>query len=156
MNRLIKAITKIETWGAYLAALNLFLMFLLGLAELTSRTLFSYSIPVSLEYSGYMVAFSFLMGAGWTLSQGKHIRLTLLKDTGGGLSLAAGVLSLVIALLLTMGLVAWAWGSFERGSVSFFPSATPLWVPQAIFTLGPAILSLSLLKNLLLIRERLR
>ena len=153
---MIKAITKLELWGAYIAALNLAAMFLLGLAELTSRTLFSYSIPVSLEYAGYMVAFSFLMGAGWTLSEGKHIRLTLAKDTKGGLQLAATLFSLVIALLLTLGLIVWVWGSFERGSVSFFPSATPLWVPQAIFTLGPLILTLSLLKHLLLLRGKLQ
>lgn len=154
MNTLIKAIDKIELWAAYLAALNLSTMFLLGLAELISRTVFTTSIPISLEYTGYMVAFSFLLGAGWTLSEGKHIRLDLIKDSAGGFGLAAALFSLILAFLLTLGLITWTWGSFVRGSVSFFPSATPLWLPQAIFTLGPAVLSLSLFKHLLLLRRK--
>ncbi|MCH8173007.1 MAG: TRAP transporter small permease, partial [Proteobacteria bacterium] len=60
MKPLLRVIEKIENGGAFLAALTLALMFLLGLAEIIMRSFFAASIPVSLEYSGYLVAFSFL------------------------------------------------------------------------------------------------
>ncbi|MCH8172993.1 MAG: ATP-dependent Clp protease proteolytic subunit [Proteobacteria bacterium] len=62
--------------------------------------------------------------------------------------IAPGVVG-VIALLLAYGLVSWAFGSWMRGSVSYFPSATPLWIPQAILALGPVVLALSLISRLI-------
>jgi TRAP-type C4-dicarboxylate transport system permease small subunit len=149
---LLIVIEKIENAGAFLAATTLVLMFLLGLAEIIMRSFFAASIPVSLEYSGYLVAASFLMGAGWTLREGKHVRVNLVtfpvKYQRAVEMIVTGI-ALVIALLLAYGLVSWALGSLMRGSVSYFPSATLLWIPQAIFALGPVILALSLLGRLI-------
>ena len=154
MKPLLILIEKIENAGAFLAATTLALMFLLGLAEIIMRTFFETSIRVSLEYSGYLVAFSFFLGLGWTLSEDKHIRLALFsgKLSPGGeklLEFLAVLFSMAVSSVLTIGLIAWAWGSYTKGTVSFFPSATPLWIPQAIFSVGPLILSLSLLGRLL-------
>lgn len=154
MKALLKFITKMEKTGAVLAAMSLALLFGLGLAEIISRTFADFSLPVSLEYSGYLVAFSFFLGLGWTLSEGKHIRLALFSGKLGPrgaklLEFLAVLFSMAVATLLTVGLIAWAWGSYTKGAVSYFPSATPLWIPQMIFAIGPLILSLSLLGRLL-------
>ncbi|MCH8348131.1 MAG: TRAP transporter small permease [Proteobacteria bacterium] len=152
MKALLIVIEKIENGGAFLAALTLALMFLLGLAEIIMRSFFAASIPVSLEYSGYLVAFSFLMGAGWTLREGKQVRVSLINFPAKyrrSLELLVTGIALMIALLLAYGLVSWAFGSWMRGSVSYFPSATALWIPQAIFALGPVVLALSLIGRLL-------
>jgi len=152
MSLVLKFIEKLENFGAFLAALALALMFALGLAEILSREVLGTSISISLEYTGYLVAFSFLMGSGWTFSQGKHVRLTLFAPKGkAGKNLEIGVLlvALGLASLLAYGLVSWSFGSFLRGSVSFFPSATPLWIPQMILSLGPLILAFSVLGQLL-------
>jgi TRAP-type mannitol/chloroaromatic compound transport system permease small subunit len=141
-------IEKIENAGAFMAALTLALMFLLGLAEIVTRSVFETSIPISLEYTGYLVAAAFLMGSGWTLREGKHVRVSLIK-VPEGIELLVTAIALIIALLLAYGLISWTLGSFERGSVSYFPSATALWMPQALFTLGPVILAFSLLGRLI-------
>ncbi|MCH8082009.1 MAG: TRAP transporter small permease [Proteobacteria bacterium] len=152
MKPLLTVIEKIENGGAFLAALTLALMFLLGMAEIIMRSFFAASIPVSLEYSGYLVAFSFLMGAGWTLREGKQVRVSLINFPAKyqrSLELLVTGIALMIALLLAYGLVSWAFGSWMRGSVSYFPSATPLWIPQAILALGPVVLALSLIGRLI-------
>lgn len=152
MRALLKLIEKLEKFGAFLAAFSLILMFGLGLAEIISREVLGSSISISLEYTGYLVAFSFLMGAGWTFRQGKHVRLTLFDPKGGKgklLELSVLLIALLLAGLLAFGLVSWGLGSLERRSVSFFPSATPLWVPQLILAIGPIILMLSVLRQLL-------
>ncbi len=154
MKSLLILIEKIENGGAFVAALTLALMFFLGLAEIIMRSFFEASIPISLEYTGYLVAFSFFLGLGWTLSQEKHIHLSLIESKLGpegirALDLWATLLGLVIATVLTIALITWAVGSYEKGTVSFFPSATPLWIPQSIFAIGPLILSFSLLGRLI-------
>lgn len=152
MTGLLKFIEKLENFGAFLAALALVLMFGLGLSEILMRSFFGNSLSISLEYTGYLVAFSFLMGAGWTFSKGKHVRLTLFEPkgkTGKNLEIAVLLTALGLASLLAYGLVSWALGSFERGSVSFFPSATPLWIPQMILAVGPIIFAFSILGQLL-------
>ncbi len=152
MNAFLKFIEKLENFGAFLAALSLVLMFGLGLAEILTREVLGSSIPISLEYTGYLVAFSFLMGAGWTFRHGKHVRMTLFSPkgkAGKNLEIAVLLTALGLASLLAFGLVSWALGSMIRGSVSFFPSATPLWIPQMILSIGPVILGFSVLGQLL-------
>ena len=152
MTSFLKFIEKLENFGAFLAALSLALMFGLGLAEILTREVLGSSIPISLEYTGYLVAFSFLMGSGWTFRQGKHVRMTLLSPkgkAGKNLEIVVQLIALGLAGLLAYGLVSWAWGSMIRGSVSFFPSATPLWIPQMILSIGPFILGFSVLGQLL-------
>ncbi len=152
MTGLFRVISWAEKTGAFLAALSIALLFILGLSEILLRTFAGYSLPVSLEYSGYLVAFSFFLGLGWTLSEGKHIRLALFEKQLGParmLDLTATLLALVIVTVFTIALITWAAGSYTKGTVSFFPSATPLWIPQAIFSIGPFILTLSVLGRLL-------
>lgn len=155
MTGLLKFITLVERAGAWLAGLALILMFLLGLAEVALRTALGEGFAFALEYTGYLVAAAFLLGAGWTLSEERHVRLSLVSEALGDkgnrrLEIAASAIALMLAVLLASGLISWAWGSFEKGDVSYFPSATPLWAPQALLALGPAILALSLIKRLIL------
>ena len=83
MTGLLRVINAAEKTGAFLAALSIALLFFLGLAEIVLRTLVGYSLPISLEYSGYLVAFSFFLGLGWTLAQEKHIHLSLIESKLG-------------------------------------------------------------------------
>lgn len=155
MTVILKFLTMAERAGAWLAGLALALMFALGLAEVVLRTALGEGFAFALEYTGYLVAASFLLGAGWTLDQERHVRLSLVSEALGPegnrrLEIAATLIALVLAVLLAFGLASWAWGSFIRGDVSYFPSATPLWAPQALLALGPVILALSLVKRLIL------
>lgn len=152
----IKYFDWLALFGAIMAGLALVLMFGLGLAEIIMREVFSTSLPISLEYTGYLVAFSFLWGSGWTFRQGKHIRLSLFKqdpEKSKTWETLVHWLALIVAGILTVGVNNWVIGSFQLGSVSFFPSATPLWIPQALFALGPVILVFSIFASLIELTE---
>jgi TRAP-type C4-dicarboxylate transport system permease small subunit len=148
VSALVDFITRVEKAAAALAALSLLALFLVGLAEIVLRTFAGYSLPISLEYSGYLVAASFLLGSGWTLNQGRHVRLSLFKQSAA-LDRLSDAVAFALALALSFGLAAWAWGSFIQHQVSYYPSATPLWIPQSALALGALVLSLSLLKRLM-------
>ncbi|MEE8371720.1 MAG: TRAP transporter small permease [Sphingomonadales bacterium] len=150
----MKFISGMERLGLYLAAGALTLLVLLGLAEILLRAAFNTGISISLEYSGYLLAVAFLAGSGWTLSEGGHIRMTLLSDRLNASQqrlarLLTATIGLLTSITLTAGLVTWTAGTFLRGTVSFYPSATPLWLPQAFLTLAAMILSLSILGELI-------
>jgi TRAP-type C4-dicarboxylate transport system permease small subunit len=143
-----------ERLGLWMAILSLGGLVTLGSIEMTLRAFFETGLSISLEYSGYLVAIAFLGGSGWTLSEGGHIRVQILeswlsKKRRRSVRLFTAAISLVTAIVLIGGLITWTAGSFARGTVSFYPSATPLWWPQAFLSLAALILGLSLLGDLL-------
>ena len=152
MSRIVSALDRMVKWGAWLGAVALVLMFALGLSEIVLREVFLFSLPISLEYTGYLVAFAFLWGSGWTFRQGGHVRLSLLKlspKAAKNLDIFGHLIALALSLALALGLVRWALGSLKLGSVSYFPSATALWVPQMLLAIGPVLLVLAALAGLL-------
>ncbi|GIX13067.1 MAG: hypothetical protein KatS3mg118_1026 [Paracoccaceae bacterium] len=56
----------------------------------------------------------------------------------------ATVFALGLAIFVDVYLVENAWRSHLRGSVSYYPSATPLWMPQAVLAFGWVVLALGL------------
>lgn len=152
MKNLLTFIRKLENFGAVLAALSLVVMAGLGFLEILMREVLGEGLTITLEYTGYLVALSFLLGSGWAFREGKHVRLSLFKPKKGqktGFEALVLGIALVLAAMLAFGLISWAFGSLEQGSVSYFPSATPLWVPQALLSLGPLILFFSILGQLI-------
>ncbi|MFQ5348580.1 MAG: TRAP transporter small permease subunit [Rhodothalassiaceae bacterium] len=140
--------------GAGLAALALALVFVLGMAEIIARALFATSLGIALEFSGYLTAAALLLGAGEALRQENHIRITLLRDRlpprgGRILDLAAAFAGLAVAGFLALAIARYALVSFLLDARSYFPTATPLWLPQALLALGAAILATALVARLL-------
>ena len=135
--------------AAGLAAVSIALVFLLGIAEIAARALFSTSLGIALEFSGYLTAASLLLGAGEALRQGTHIRITLLAEHLAPrhariLDLAATLAGLLIAAALAIALMRYALESLRLDARSYFPTATPLWLPQGLLALGPIVLVFAL------------
>jgi len=154
LKALLGVIGALERFGLGLAILALVGLIALGSAEMVLRTFFATGLSVSLEYSGYLVAIAFLAGSGWTLADGGHIRVQFLEDRFDArarriLGLLTAFVAFITVTVLVAGLAAWTFGSFNRGTTSFYPSATPLWWPQAAVTLAAAILDLSILGQLI-------
>lgn len=146
----LTAIDRITRLFAGLGAACLALLFLLGLSEILARALFGASLEFALEVSGYLLALSFLLGGGQALQTGRHIRISLLSAAlppraAATLDLAATLIGLASATLLAVALGRYALTSHVLDSRSYFPSATPLWIPQALLCLGAAVLALALL-----------
>jgi TRAP-type C4-dicarboxylate transport system permease small subunit len=105
------------------------------------------------EYSGYCQAVAILLGSAYTLNSGGHIRVGLVMKqvsppvqrileaigTSAGLGGAA---------LLCGALSYEAYLSFDIGRESYFPTETPLWVPQAALALSAFLLVLAFVVRL--------
>ena len=103
-------------------------------------------IPIAWEYSSYLMAAAFTVGAAMTLRAGGHIRVTLVLVRLG--PAARRWLETVLAALgvgftgfLAYAMVNFTWRSFVSDQTSI-SSATPLWIPQALVTFGICLLVL--------------
>ena len=154
MNSLLGLIDRTCFGAAVLAAVLLAAMFVLGISEIILRSMFQISLPIVIECSGYLLALVLFLGSGWTLSQGGHIRVTLLSEhvpppIARRLDILCTGIALILAILMTVSLISYAVGTLVRGTVSFYPSATPLAFPQLMFSIGPLVLALALLARLI-------
>jgi TRAP-type mannitol/chloroaromatic compound transport system permease small subunit len=149
--RSIDALCRVSAW---LAAITLALMGLLGMVEILSRWWFNYSLQFAFEYSAYMLAFILFGGSAWALGQGAHIRVNLImQPLGAGarrvVDLIGTTFALGISSYLSIASVQFTARTYALGSVSYFPSETPLAWPQTAFTFGLCLLSLALLARLI-------
>ena len=79
----LKFVDGLARLSAWVAAALLAVLAVLGMAEILSRALFNYSIPIAFEYSSYMLAFIMFGGSAWALREGGHIRVTLIMGPFG-------------------------------------------------------------------------
>ena len=154
MSLLLASLDRICRAGAALAALALAGLFLLGMSEIVARNLLGAGIGVSVEYSGYGVALVLLLGAGEAVRTHTHVRVSLLRDAvgaraGQAVDIAATLLGLAVALFWMVAMIDYAATTGRAGVLSYFPSQTPLVVPQALLALGPVTLVAGLLARLI-------
>ena len=150
----LAVIDGICRWSAYAAALLVVLLALLGISEIFARALLNLSLSFALEYNTYFLGLVMFLGLGWALREGSHIRLSIAIERTAPqfrrlLELVLTVVGLAISLYFSVALVLMVIGTAKLGTVSFYPSRTPLVVPQAFFALGAVTLSLALLARLI-------
>lgn len=131
---------------------------LLGLSllvtfEVIARKFFGFSTQGANEIGGYILAISAAAGFSYGLMRRTHIRIDpiaqLLPLWGRvGLDLVAFVLLNAVIWLLVWRAVVVTWGSFELGARAPTPLATPLAVPQTLWTLALAFFGLVALTKL--------
>ena len=153
MTTVLKFIDWVCLFAAAAAAVLLSVLFLLGLTEIILRSAFRVSLPFAVEYAGYLLVLVLFLGSGWTLAQGGHIRVTLLSEhvsrrIARPLDVVCTAIALFIAGLWTVSMVDFALGTWQRGTVSYFASETPLAIPQGLLAVGPFVLALALFARL--------
>lgn len=145
--RLTNSIDQVCRWAADMACICLGLMVLVLCVEIIARG-FSASSPLSTwEFAGYLQAAVVMLGAGYTLQTGGHIRVNLLMARLGEkgmrvLDILCSVLGLAVMAVICWALVDVFWSSLQTGRRSYFVSATPLWIPQSVLVLGSVLLTL--------------
>lgn len=140
--------------GAFVAAISAALLALILIGEVIVTSFFEWSQPWAVEYAIYLQCFVLFCGAGWTLRQGGHIRVAILLQA---LPQAAARLLDMVGTAFAVGVVGFASGAlwqqlirtFDFGSTSFYPMGTPLWIPQALLTLGVTLLLLGFVARFL-------
>jgi len=153
IDRLLAGIDALALLAARLAAGLLAALFLIGFAELAARAIFDRSLGFALEYGGYLVTHVLLLGSARALGTGGHIRITLLLDrlsarARATVDFAATAAAFAAASMLAVALILYTAETATIGARSYFPSATPLWMPQALLAAGPVVLALALFARL--------
>lgn len=154
MNFYLKLVDRLCVVGAALAAVAMGALFILGFAEIVLRTVFSISLTFSIEYSGYLLILSLFLGSGWTLRHSGHIRVSLLSERLSAqaqrhLDILCTLVGLLIAAFIAFAMVRFGWGTFTRGTLSYYSSETPLAIPQLILAAGPCLLTLAMSARLI-------
>jgi TRAP-type mannitol/chloroaromatic compound transport system permease small subunit len=150
---------RLAAAGAGLSAFLLLCITVLFVLEILARAL-GEELTIVWEYSGYFQAIAILLGSAYTLNSGGHIRVgLLLKQVSPPvqrlLEAVCTILGMGGALLLAGALSYEAFLSFDIGRQSYFPSETPLWIPQATLALSALLLVLAFVTRLIRLSLRL-
>jgi len=154
MRSIVRAADRLATLAGWVAGFLLLITTALILYEIALRQFFGRSTLVAEEYSGYFMAGMVYLAAGYTLINGEHIRVGLLRerlDPGWQrrLDVIAGVLGLLFATLLVWALSEQVIDAWKYGTRSFLPSRTPLVYPYALTLIGAIVLWVGFLSFLL-------
>jgi TRAP-type C4-dicarboxylate transport system permease small subunit len=154
MKKLLRGIDTCSKLAAYLSSLAMLLIVGLILLEIVLRTLFHASTLISDEYSGYLMVALIMLGLSYTLSQGSHIRITIVSERLHGR--VAQVLDLIVTLaaitLCSYALyhsVLMVKDTFSYGMLADSLSETPLYIPQIVIPVGLLLLELQLIAHFL-------
>lgn len=148
--RIVSLIDRASSIAAEIAGICLWGIFVLILAEVVARNAFSTSIHFSWDYSGYLMGAVFMLAAAEALHKGAHVRVTALRDIMPKpmrrvMDVFVCAVGLFVMVVLIWALGSMTWGSIVRGTKSATISATPLWIPQGVMTLGCVMLFIQML-----------
>jgi TRAP-type C4-dicarboxylate transport system permease small subunit len=149
VERITAAIDRACEAGAWMAAVCCAALAAMLFVESISTAAFAWSQPWAVEYAAYLCGLTLVLGSGYALRHGAHIRVEMLlnyapRRLARGIDLACTLLALWIAGFLCAGLLELALRSRALNSVSYFAMQTPLWIPQGALALGVALLCLAL------------
>lgn len=137
-------------------ALALVVMLLLLLVEIVARNFLDTSTLIADEYSAYGLVVVGFLGLGRALATGSHVRVGALlavfakrRKVRQALEVFSGLALLAFAVIGTYQLGALAIESWQRGTTAPTIMRTPLYVPQAIATLGFFLLGTSAISFLI-------
>lgn len=107
---------------------------------------------VGWEYSAYLMGAAFLLGAGMTLRAGLQLRVELVMSSSHRmvvrvLEVVSAALGSAVSVAMAVWLFNFTLRTYGYGEVSQ-ESFTPLWIPQAVLTLGAAVLAFQMVARL--------
>lgn len=154
------ALDRLYSMAAWVAAGCLFAIFLLVLVQVSMRLLdglmrlagqpaLGFLVPSIAEICGFLLAAASFLALARTLAAGGHIRVGILIDRLGAsrrfLESAMALLGAVLGGYFAYAVGRLAWKSLSFNDVSYGMVPVPLWIPQAVMTLGLVVLVVALL-----------
>jgi len=134
---------------------------LLVLAEIVVRSVFSKTLYITEEYSGYLMAALTFLALAYTLKDKSHIRMTFLHTIAKGkaklwLDIFAFSVGFAFCALLTYTTGEFFWDAVVTKSRSMQISQSYLAIPQFFMPLGTGVMMLQfaaeIMRTLLLLR----
>ncbi len=150
MKLILVGIDRLNTIMIGAAALMLAGTTLLILVEILVWNMFEASTLIADEYSAYALAAIVFWGAGFTLKENGHIRITLLvnhlpKRTVRWMEMIATLVATIFVAYLVYYLFRMTASAFRYESTSGTLTNTRLWIPQALMLMGAVAFSLQML-----------
>jgi len=154
MRLVLRTIDGICLVGGAVASAAIAILAVMLIAEVLLTSFANWSQPWAVEYSAYLLAAGLFAGSGWTLRTGGHIRVNaavmlLPPRLQKAFDLGGTVFVLGLLIYVSVALTENATRSFELGSVSYYPTRTPLFYPQAVLAASFWVLALAMLARLL-------
>ena len=156
MKTVIKWIDRISELSGILAGILLVASFLLVMSEIVARGIFSTTLYITEEYSGYLMVAITFFALSYTLKYKGHIRMTFLQtvlEKKPVLKLNLERYALVVGMV-TMALITYTsfnffMDSFQSGIRSMQISRTPLAIPHAFIPIGSGLMVLQFFGEIL-------
>ncbi len=154
MKRLIAFSDKLSNFGGNLSGIMMVIGLILVVSEILVRGLFSKTLYITEEYTGYLMAGLTYVALGYTLKEKGHIRMTfLLTYLPERKRLVLEMVCFAIGFSFSIGLTYVTFmfflDSLMSGSRSMQVSGTPLAIPQFFLPFGASIMTLQFLAEFL-------
>src|SRR5690625_2626125 len=155
MQLLIKIIDKVNTFFGLLAGISMVLATLLIIAEIITRSVFSSTLYITQEYTGYLMVAITMFGIAYTLKESGHIRLTFFYKIFKGekakafIDMYAFLCGLIVFSIITYATFKFFNGTFQAGTRSMQISKTYLAIPQFMLPFGSLLMTLQFLSEFL-------
>ncbi|WP_043340900.1 TRAP transporter small permease [Belnapia moabensis] len=152
MRRLLDALYAL---GAGLAALSLFAIFCVMMAQVTMREM-QLQLPAADDISAYLCVSTTFFALAATFKRGELIRVGMALDRLGPAARRwAELLVLALAAALVAYITAWTaqdmWFSWEIEEVAQGTVPIPLWIPKLAVPLGTGLLLIAILDELVIV-----
>lgn len=154
MKRLINFIDKMSGFSGWAAGGMTAVAVALVFAEIVIRSVFTKTLYITDEYSGYLMTMITFCGLAYTLRERGHIRMMMLPHIlRGRVRIIFNMVCFVIGFCFCVGLTWFTaeffWDSVVNESRSMHISETPLAIPQFFMPLGALLLTLQFLAEFL-------
>ena len=150
MEKILRGIDRINDGLAYLAAILLAMIVVLILLEILLWNTLQVSTIIADEYSAYGLAALVFLGAGYTLRNNGHIRITLVvnhipEGIARFLKRLAPTISTLFMGYLLYYLFKMIAATYRYDTTSGTLTDTPIWIPQTVMYVGAIAFFLQLL-----------
>ncbi len=147
MESFIRFCDRLSLYGGVLAGVLTIVALILVCAEMVVRGMFSKTLYITEEYTGYLMAALTFLALAYTLRDKSHIRMVFLHEILKGrartiVDLYAFAVGFIFCAILTYNCWDFFLDSIRTGTRSMQISATPLAYPHFFMPLGSAILTL--------------
>lgn len=143
----------IVTFGLGVAQTATVIMMVLISTEVIARNVFSVSLLISDEFSGYLLVIMSFFGIAYSLRSGALLRiefilLALSPRLRAMVDVIYDVLAIGVSAVLFYAVIVFTWSTWERHMVAPTLIETPLWIPELAMPFGCLILIIGFLLEL--------
>jgi TRAP-type C4-dicarboxylate transport system permease small subunit len=146
-----RAVAAVSGVGGAVALVAMTVLVVVGVV---SRSVLNLSLPVTIEYTEYLMPVVGLWAAAYALRHGAHVRADLVLDylsprVRWWIMLVGDLGGLVYLAVLVVYTAETAWVSIGRGYTSVYPSATPYGYLQLLVPLSLLLFAVQLVLAIL-------